>query len=391
MSQARPRRLRIALLAATSLAITPAAASAAKVTYTILFSFQQGANGYQPSGKPLLDAKGDIFGTTLYGGTGGYGTVYSFTANAAFTVLHAFTGTTGAEPRTGVIANAAGDLFGNTLIGGKANAGILFQLGIHGGTYQAESLQQASGYDLTSGLVADAAGNLYGMAALGGAANLGTVYKVKPNGALSALHSFTGGADGENPRHGSLAEDAAGNLYGTTYHGGANNGGVMFKVTPAGQESVLYAFSKTNNACYEPNNSVALDAAGNLYGSTISGGPYSQGCVYRLAPDGTFTLLHAFSGTGGGGSDGASPHTGVTLDANANIYGVTTYGGYDNDGTIYRITASGQYSLLYSYTGGMDGTALYASELAISPAGAIIGVNQGGGAYGSGNLFSLSP
>jgi uncharacterized repeat protein (TIGR03803 family) len=382
----------LALLAAAVLTIAPVADSSA-AKYTTLYSFTGIGQGSGPGGKPLLDAKGDIFGTTQYAGGGYPGTIYSFSASSVFTVLHTFQAAPdGAEPIAGVVANSAGDLYGTTTGGGSANVGSVFRIGALGANYRLDSFHFLSGANLTSGLVLDAAGNLYGMATQGGANKLGTVYKVQPDGEISVLHSFTGGADGQNPLGGSLAQDSAGNLYGTTSNGGANGYGVIFKVTPAGEETVIYTFNSKNNGCFEPNNSLAIDTAGNLYGSTShGGGEFGQGCVYRFSPDAALTVLHVFGANNSGTAGGAYPLAGVTLDAQGNIYGVTTLGGYDNAGTIYRITPTGQYTVLYSFTNGSDGAGNFASELAITPTGALLGVDGVGGTYGYGNLFTITP
>src|SRR5262249_50663939 len=152
----------------------------------------------------------------------------------------------------------------------------------------------------------------------------GIVFKVTPGGTETVLYSFcaqAGCADGSNPRAG-VVIDAQGNLYGTTFHGGAQNAGVVFKVTPAGSETVLYSFC-SQSGCTDgshPQAGVVLDANGNVYGTTDTGGANGKGTVFKVTPAGTETVLHSFCSQSRC-ADGASPQAALTLDANGNLFG----------------------------------------------------------------------
>jgi len=203
----------------------------------------------------------------------------------------------------------------------------------------------------------DAAGNLYGTTVIGGAGvdcggpSCGVVFKLAPDGTQTVLYSFcpqSGCADGAGPRAG-LIMDAAGNLYGTTKGGGAGGTGVVFKLAPDGTETVLYSFCSQAN-CTDGATPVAgliMDAAGNLYGTTLSGGgtpnpdlpPPSQGVVFALAPDGTETVLYSFCSQLPNCTDGARPGA-VIMDVAGNLDGTTALGGIapGNSGVVFALT-----------------------------------------------------
>ncbi|MGD0361699.1 MAG: choice-of-anchor tandem repeat GloVer-containing protein [Bryobacteraceae bacterium] len=191
-------------------------------------------------------------------------------------------------------------------------------------------------------LAEDPAGNLYGTAYQGGTVSLGTVFKLGKPG-YKLLHSFTGGTDGATPYAG-VALDSAGNLYGTTFGGGASGKGVVYKVSASGQETVLYAFTGGADGG-SPYAGVVLDAAGNLYGTAYYGGTANAGVVYKVSPAGQETVLYSFTG----GTDGANPYDGVTFDSSGNLYGTTYAGGATSVGVVYMLTASGQEIVLHNF------------------------------------------
>src|SRR5262249_22166687 len=133
-----------------------------------------------------------------------------------------------------------------------------------------------------SGLIRDSAGNLYGTTRSGGVAGYGTVFRLTPQGQETVLYNFTGGADGARPSHSSLVRDSAGNLYGTTGEGGASNFGVVFKLASNGQETVLHTFSGRDGKI--PYGTLILDKSGNVYGTTYAGGAHGGGVVFKIAP-----------------------------------------------------------------------------------------------------------
>ena len=185
---------------------------------------------------------------------------------------------------------------------------------------------------------------------LGGAHGVGVVFKLDPLGNYSVLYSFTGrNGDGSEPFAG-LARDQAGNLYGTTFGGGSMGLGTVFKIDAAGDESILYSFLGGNDGSI-PSSTPVLDPAGNLYGTTDAGGSYDRGTVFEIDSSGNESVLHSFGGT----DDGASPFVGLVRDKSGNLYGVTDGGGVDRHGSVFKLDSSGNETVLYSFTGGPDG------------------------------------
>src|ERR1035441_3236450 len=176
------------------------------------------------------------------------------------------------------------------------------------------------GANPNGGVIRDSAGNLYGTTSAGGT-GYGVVFKVNTAGKETVLYSFTGGADGGQP-HAGLILDSAGNLYGTTYAGGEGGAGVVFKVNMAGQETVLYSFTGGADG-KRPNAGGIRDSGGNLYGTTQSGGTANSGVVYDLNTSGRGGVLYSFTG----GADGGAPFAGVIRDSAGNLYGTTSSGG----------------------------------------------------------------
>jgi uncharacterized repeat protein (TIGR03803 family) len=196
-------------------------------------------------------------------------------------------------------------------------------------------------------LTRDAAGNLYGTTNQGGGADLGVVFILTPSGTMKVLHSFQGGADGANPYSG-VALDSAGNLYGTTYGGGPANAGVVYKVDTSGAETVLYSFTAGAGGA-NPYAGVVLDSAGNLYGTTYNGGASKAGVVYKVSPSGQETVLYTFTG----GTDGGNPYAGVIFDSSGSLYGTAVHGGsegYYAGGVVYKLAGNGQETVLYNFS-----------------------------------------
>jgi uncharacterized repeat protein (TIGR03803 family) len=194
-------------------------------------------------------------------------------------------------------------------------------------------------------LTGDASGNLYGTTYRGGAANVGVVFKLSKSG-QTVLHSFAGGTDGASPYAG-VKLDSAGKVYGTTYVGGTANFGVVYKVTPTGEETVLHTFTGGSDGGY-PFAGVILDAADNLYGTASTGGQFNAGVVYKLdGSSGQETVLYNFTG----GADGANPYGGVIADSDGNLYGTTYVGGSLEEGVVYELSPSGVETVLHAFSG----------------------------------------
>ena len=319
---------------------------------TVVYSFKGGSDGANPFTGLVRDAAGNLYGTTLDGGSStacginGCGTVFKLDPSGNETVLHSFTGVDGARPILGaLIRDAAGNLYGTTQVGGSGpcgfasgGCGTVFKIDTSGNEIVLHSFLGSDGEFPAGGVVMDGAGNLYGT-------TNATVFKVDPVGNETVLHIFTGSPDGASPEAG-LLRDAAGNLYGTTTFGGRlnlnciNGCGVVFKLDAAGNETILHSFTGPPiDGAYPVGAALTMDKAGNLYGTTESGGSFNFGTVFKLDPAGNETILHSFAF-----SDGAEPAAGLLMDASGNLYGTTLAGGSTNCssscGTVFKLAVT---------------------------------------------------
>jgi uncharacterized repeat protein (TIGR03803 family) len=308
---------------------------------SVLHSFTcQSDGGYPYAG--LVLSGNTLYGTTAAGGAGscfgesGCGVVFALNIKEKIiTATHAFLGgsSDGAVPYAGLIQDKRGMLYGTTNLGGANDKGTVFQ--VNSKTMKVTVLHSFSGSDGEypySGLTLNSTGTiLYGASYQGGSGGYGVVFSLTIQGrTYSALYNFSGLTDGGNPL-GTMALDATGNLYGTTVYAGSGYG-VVFEVVPkSGQESVLYAFSGGGDGA-NPSGGVVRDSNGNLYGTTYSGGANSYGTVFKVANT-TETVLHSFDN-----SDGEYPLCGVILDSKGDIFGTTEMGGSSSYGVVWEIT-----------------------------------------------------
>jgi len=367
---------------------------------TVLYSFGQARtfDGRNPSGGVVRDSAGNLYGTTTYGGYSppcpeGCGTVYMLNTNDQETVLYNFLGSGGgANPYSGVVLDSAGNLYGTTSGGandGYFGPGVLYKLNATGQETVLYSFTGgADGGSPYAGVIRDSAGNLYGTTYNGGTGTCyggcGVVYKLDVAGNEEVLYNFTGGPDGSSPLAG-VALDSAGNLYGTTQNGGsAANAGVVYELDATGQETALYSFAGAGDGAI-PYAGVVRDSAGNLYGTTYQGGTANAGVVYKLGAAGKETILYSFTG----GADGADPYAGVILDSAGNLYGTTVNGGAAGAGVVYKVATTGQETILYSFTGGADGANPYARVI-FDSAGNLYGTTVNGGAAGAGVVYKVA-
>jgi uncharacterized repeat protein (TIGR03803 family) len=256
-------------------------------TETVLYRFTGIDGDGFPQNGAVRDSSGNLYGTTQNGGPDNAGTVFKVDPSGKKTVLYSFTGSTdGAYPMAGVVLDAKGNLYGTTSGGGLysfGGYGTVFKLDPTGKETVLYTFMGANdGSSPEAGVIRDSQGNLYGTTYLGGTAGAGTVFKVDPQGQETVLHNFAGGNDGGLPIGASLARDSAGNLYGTTPQGGSTDFGVVFKINAKGNETILHTFSGSDGKI--PYGTLILDKAGNLYGTTYEGGAYGGGVVFKIAP-----------------------------------------------------------------------------------------------------------
>lgn len=370
---------------------------------TVLYSFgsQPGDGGDPNLAGVIMDSQGNLYGTTLYGGLSGCdgqgcGTVFKVTPTRQETVLYSFGSQSGDGywPNGGLVMDNQGNLYGTTLQGGdpscQEGCGTVFKVSPSGQetVIHTFSSQTGDGYWPFSGLIMDKQGNLYGTTMSGGANGEGTVFKLTPSGTEAVLYSFGSQyPDGNGPRT-DLVMDKDGNLYGTNF-GGTNNCGTVFKVTPSGEETVLYNFGKAGDGCaYEAG--LTIDKKGNLYGTTPDGGEYGVGTVFKVTPSGEETVIYSFGGHAG---DGESPSAGLIISDEGNLYGTTESGGWSHYyGTVFEIThaGAGEENVIYSFTGGTDGSQPCAG-LIMDARRALYGTTSEGGNNRIGTVFKIAP
>jgi uncharacterized repeat protein (TIGR03803 family) len=366
-------------------------------TYSVIYNFTgKGSDGATPYGGPILDGSGNLYGSTYLGGRYGAGSVYRLSPSGSswtYRSLYSFkAGADGSGPAFGSLAMGPNHtLFGTTEGGG--NFGTAF---VVCACPQTEAVLHSfgtgtDGAQPIGGLVLDSVGNLYGTTSLGGASGNGTVFEAKRSGHTwteSVIYSFTGGIDAINPPAG-VTLDTHGNLYGTSSFGGANGVGTVYKLSHSNSgwtETILYNFQGLSDG-QNPVGGVVLDAAGNLYGTTFDGGDNGGGTVYKLSASGTFTTLYSFSGGYGG------PYNKLTLDASGNIYGFTNGDGINGLGSIFKLTASNGsfiFTDLHDFAGGNDGASPYGS-VAVDKNGNVFGTAAVGGSQNQGLVFEITP
>jgi uncharacterized repeat protein (TIGR03803 family) len=407
--------------------------------------FFNGTNGTGQGTGLTVDASGNIWGISPFGGAYGYGDVFELTQNATGewteTVLYSFTnGSDGGIPNDddGPLIDSEGNLYGMTSQGGLPNGGgTVFKLEHSSSGWRESVLWKFTcgndGCAPDASLVSDSAGNLYGTTFEGGYDGIGsgTVFELSPDGSgnwkETTLYRFSGGRDGGDPQS-ALVFDQSGNLYGTTSFGGYSNNcvgdiygcGVIFELTQGAggdwNEQVLYAFRGGRDGA-RPSGKLVFDASGAIYGVTslcgdFSCNPYAYtgfGTVFRLAPPtstgGQWCLsrLHAFTG----GSDGAHPSVGLIVDKAGVVFGTAPGGGKGQCysyppvgcGTLYRLAPTQQggwnFELIYSFLGKTDGGV--PSKITFAGSTAYIPTGAGGSFYnnscsltGCGTIFQLS-
>ena len=378
-------------------------------TFTTLASFG-GANGEPCSGPHFRASDGNFYGTTINGGVGngsdmclppygGCGTVFKVTPSGTVTALYSFCSqpncSDGSFPRAALVRGADGNYYGTTQNGGTGcpsqGCGTVFKVTPAGTLTTLYSFcpqpNCPDGFGPEAGLVLASDGNFYGTTQGGGAHFYGTVFKITPSGTLTTLYNFcslAGCADGSQPI-GGLIQAVDGNLYGTTWVGGTLGIGTVFRITLGGVLTTLYSF----NGHYGGGPTAALvqTSDGNFYGTTQGGGgdycsPDGCGTVFKITPSGAFTTLYSFSGL-----DGGLAIAGLLQATDGKFYGTTWNGGANGFGTVFKITTGGTLTTLHDFTGdggGQEGTLLQATD------GTVYGTAGQGGTNGFGTVFTLT-
>ena len=374
-------------------------------------------DGTNPDVSLIQGSDGNLYGTTRYGGSHDAGTVFRVTPGGMETVLYSFTGnagippgTDGANPVGGLVRATDGTLYGTAYYGGTYGGGFLYAITPDG----VASIPYSFGSSSTDGLEPSALiegsdGMLYGSTQYGGTNGAGTVFRVTPGGSETVLHSFTGsleagiaglGTDGANPSLQFQGSD--GNFYGVTAWGGNKGAGIVFRIAPDGTETILYSFTGclvgALDGCFP--NSLIQGTDGDFYGTTQYGGGNGSGTVFRITPTGTETILYAFTGNANpssgpivGTPDGGSPQS-LIQGTDGNFYGTTLFGGTYDQGTVFQITPGGVETVIhvFSGSGGLAGSndGAMPSVLIQGADGNLYGTTYAGGTLDFGSLFRLT-
>jgi uncharacterized repeat protein (TIGR03803 family) len=398
-------------------------------TFTPVLSFN-GIDGSHPLAGLIQGKDGNLYGTTLNGGTSlnpssGGGTLFKVTPQGAITTLYRFCPSLNPCPdgefsEAAVVQAKNGDLYGTTSAGGTntgfmgGGAGTIFSFSPSGTLTSLYSFCAQSGCTdgetPYAGLIQASDGSFYGTAEAGGAncvpyGGCGTVFKINAPGKFTTLYGFCAQSlctDGSGPLAG-LVQARNGDFFGTTGTGGANTGGAygygtVFKITSSGKLTTLYSFCNQSGCTDGANPGAGLVQAanGDFYGTTEYGGYDNGGTVFKIGADGTLTTLYTFCAKTGC-EDGKNPFAGLIQTTDGNLYGTTYYGGASGYGTVFRITPAGQLTTFYSFcaqSGCTDGS--YPNALMEATNGKLYGTTQFGGigtkcfSVGCGTVFSVS-
>jgi uncharacterized repeat protein (TIGR03803 family) len=316
------------LLMAAGIVATTASAAPPQLHLRQLSTFDN-ANGTYPETAPVVSFSGLLYGTTSFGGDNDDGVVYKVSPNGRIDVLHSFNGADGAHPYADLVVGPHGTMYGATTTGGDSDQG--------------------------------------------------TVYSIAPNGDFELLHSFNF-SDGSVPSSVLWLPD--GNLYGTTESGGDFDEGTVFRMTPSGDLTTLHSFTREEGFVA---NGLVPDLAGNLWGATQYGGDAQEGTIYKIARDGSnFTLIYTFDG----GARGGNVTQALIAGCDGAMYGTTAQGGTYNQGTLFRVSHSGQLRTLHSFGAGLEGGFPGGgSPIVLGPTCRFYGFTVGGGTLGGGTLY----
>jgi uncharacterized repeat protein (TIGR03803 family) len=350
-------------------------------TFALQHTFDD-MDGAFPFGSLVQGSDGNFYGTSI-GEDYNVGTAFKLSPKGVFTVLHTFGGVDGGFPEAALVEGTDGNFYGTTKYGGAANDGTVFVMTPAGVLTTLHSFGYSDGWE-PNGLARARDGSFYGTSDHGGANNAGVVFRITPAGAFTLLHSFSG-PDGANPQSAlTLGRDDY--FYGVTYYGGANNNsGTLFRMTPAGRLTTLYSFDNTHGS--NPTAALAEDSAGNFYGTTeFVGGLGGEGAVFKYSAAGTVTVVYKFID---GGPGGVFPDGGVIVAPNGALYGTCLAGGPKGAGTVFALTPAGELSVLHAFGDGSDGGSP-ATGVVRSVSGKLYGTTTDGGTNFDGTLYSVA-
>jgi len=427
--------------------------SVAQSQMTSLHSLQKSIDGANPMAALVQGKDGGFYGTTSQGVSETNGTLFKITSTGGFALLHTFTGgTDGANPVAPLVQGTSGNFYG-TCANSESGFGTVFEATTNGTVSPLYAFTGGNdGANPAAALLEAYGGVFFGTASSGGSNNVGAIFSITSAGAFTPVMSFVGGRDGSNPEA-PLVQGPNGNFYGTTYQGGAAGDGVVFEVTTNGTFTTLYSFTNGLDGGF-PASCLTLGTDGNFYGESFAGGAGHSGVTFKVAPEGTVTVLHTFTGEADGsgpvgglvqgtngifygttyndgyefgqpeyivgtvfemgtegiaaplykftnGYDGGNPRGGLALGTDGNLYGTATSGGSPfgtglplhpptNAGTIFKVTPDGVLTPLHAFTNNLDGE-LPVCKLVQWTGGNFYGTAPKGGAHGYGTVFMMTP
>ena len=331
---------------------------------TLIYSFYT-HTGYNPYGRVVQGPDGQFYGTTYQGGYHDYGTIYKSDGNGNVTILHHFNNYLplyeGYYPQAELIVGKDGNLYGSTLYGGLYGNGTIFKISTSGAFTVVHNMQGIEGSSIVAPLLQGKDGNFYGVSYSGGVNGFGTVFKLAGS-TLTILHQFANtNGSGIYPQYG-LAQDTTGNLYGTTYQGGANSIGTLYEINTTGTSfNTIYSFtSGTGNKGYYPFAGLIYSGS-TMYGTTQSGGANNYGTIFKFTPSTssvTPTDMHDFAYA----TDGYYPRYTLSLGPDGKFYGTALYGGPNSGGTAFSIDTSNNFTVLYGFNNSVGTNAYYPQD-----------------------------
>ena len=381
--RALKRPLRLSCLFATAFV---SASLAHGQTYAHVYDFiGAGNDGSNPNASITFDSQGNLYGTTTEGGVNGEGDVFEITNTGTYIELYSFgNGSDGTFPYSNVTFDANGNMYGTTAEGGAHNLGIVWEISATG-TYSDlhDFAGGADGKYPQGSVTVDSSGNLYGTAPSGGANGFGIIWKISVGGGYTDVHDFGAIGDGRLPK-GSIVFDSNGTMYGTTSSGGAYSNGTAWKLTAGGTYSDLHDFGDSTDGA-NPYGNVTLDSSGNLYGTTYNGGANSYGMIWKITAGGTYSDVHDF----GVGLDGQNPAGSVSIDGSGSLYGTASFGGGTGNGMVWKISSAGTYADLYDFQDGTDGENPE-GNVTVDSFGNLYGTAAYGGSTDNGMIWELA-
>ena len=356
-------------------------------TESILYNFPGG----NPQSGITFDSSGNIYGTTVFGGANGAGTVWEVSSTGTYSLLYSFGDslTDGSGPVAGVTFDSHGNMYGTTRAGGVNGNGTVWEITSTGSysTLYSFGASASDANDPVAGVTLDSSGNLYGVTEFGGVSGKGALWQITSSGAYSILYSF--GASGGDAAYpvGNVTFDGNGNLFGTSAYGGLYGGGAVWELASGGSYGLYHSLGASSSDGATPLAGVAFDVYGNMYGTTKAGGAAGDGTVWEITSSGTYGTLHSF---GSSATDGNGPNAGVAVDKSGNLFGTTTAGGTFNAGTVWEISLIGTYQTTYSFGSNSPDGATPLGGVTCDSQGNLYGATSVGGSNFYGTAWEIT-